>query len=341
MAKLSRATRYGAQHSIDDLKESRSNWLTRHPVLTGIVAVGTVLAATALTNQQLAKRAERMNPPAGQFLDIDGVRLHYIERGEGPVLVMLHGNGSMIADFESSGLVDLAAERHRVIVFDRPGFGHSTRPAGKPWTADAQASLIHSALLQLNVTDAILFGHSWGASVAVAMALRYPQTVRGLILASGYYYPAPGTDASIPSEPVTPGMTDVLGFTVAPVASRIMWPVLMRTMFGPADMPEKFNAFPKEMAVRPSQIRAEAAETAMMNAVAMSVCGDYREIGMPVAIVVGADDRLIDPAYQSGRLHQDIGHSTFHRIADSGHMVHQTHTRAVMDAIAEISSKVA
>jgi len=42
--------------------------------------------------------AENDNPPAGQFLEVNGVRLHYVERGSGPPLVLLHGNGSMIQD---------------------------------------------------------------------------------------------------------------------------------------------------------------------------------------------------------------------------------------------------
>ena len=58
----------------------------------------------ALVNRHLAKKAERDNPAAGRFLDVDGVRLHYVERGSGEPLVLLHGNGSMIEDFESSGL---------------------------------------------------------------------------------------------------------------------------------------------------------------------------------------------------------------------------------------------
>jgi pimeloyl-ACP methyl ester carboxylesterase len=92
-----------------------------------VVAAG-ALAAMALLNRHLAKKAEDDNPPAGQFLEVDGVRLHYVERGSGDPLVLLHGNGSMIEDFESSGLVDLAAKNYRVIVIDRPGFGHSSRP---------------------------------------------------------------------------------------------------------------------------------------------------------------------------------------------------------------------
>jgi hypothetical protein len=105
-------------------------------VFFSAVAIG-ALAAMALVNRHLAKKAERDNPAAGRFLDVDGVRLHYLERGSGDPLVLLHGNGSMIEDFESSGLIDLAARSYRVIVFDRPGFGHSDRPRSVVWTPDA------------------------------------------------------------------------------------------------------------------------------------------------------------------------------------------------------------
>ena len=118
-------------------------------------------------NRHLAKTAEHDNSPSGKFLDVDDVRLHYVERGSGEPLVLLHGNGSMIQDFESSGLVDLAAKNYRVIVIDRPGFGHSSRPRNVIWTPDAQAELIQRALGRLGVSQAIVLGHSWGASVAV------------------------------------------------------------------------------------------------------------------------------------------------------------------------------
>src|SRR6185369_14137790 len=139
-------------------------------VAASAAVVGT-LAAVALVNRYLANKAERDNPPAGRFLKINGVRLHYVERGAGDPVVLLHGNGSMIQDFESSGLVDLLAKDHRVIVFDRPGFGHSDRPRNVVWTPDAQAELIKQALTKLNVSNATVLGHSWGASVAVALAL--------------------------------------------------------------------------------------------------------------------------------------------------------------------------
>ena len=316
-------------------------WIRANPYLTRLAAAGTVLAVSAVANEQLAKRAERTNPPLGDFVEVDGVRLHYIDRGTGAPLVLLHGNGSMIEDFESSGLIDLAVEHYRVIAFDRPGFGHSNRPRGTVWTADAQSDLIHAALAQIGVSRAVVLGHSWGASVAMALALRHPRAVSGLVLASGYYFPTPRLDMVMVSGPAVPVLGDIMRYTIAPIVNRLMWPLLLRKIFGPAPIPEKFEGFPREMAVRPSQIRAEAAESALLIPVAATAAAHYGELKMPVAILAGAGDRLIDPESQSGRLHQVVAHSTYRCLEGSGHMVHQTDPVAVMSAIDEVTGREA
>ena len=309
-----------------------------HPYAgAGAVTIG-ALAVSALVNRHFAKKAERENPPAGQFIEVDGVRLHYVERGEGEPLVLLHGNGSMIQDFEASGLVDMAAKTFRVIVFDRPGFGHSERPRSTIWTADAQADLIHEALSQIGVSRAIVLGHSWGASVAVALALKYEPMVKALVLASGYYYPTVRADVVALSGPAVPVLGDVVRYTISPLLGRLMWPLLMRKMFGPAGVPEKFQEFPSEMAMRPSQIRASAAESALMIPGAFALRNGYGDLKMPVVIIAGQDDRLIDIDDQSAQLHRDVTQSTFHSVAGSGHMVHQTATKRVMAAINEAAA---
>jgi len=288
-------------------------------------------------NRHLAKNAENDNPPAGQFLEVNGVRLHYVERGSGAPLVLLHGNGSMIQDFESSGLIDLAAKNYRVIVFDRPGFGHSDRPRNVVWTPAAQAELINSALHRLGVSHAIVLGHSWGASVAVALALKYPALVQGLVLASGYYYPTLRPDVVALSAPAVPLVGDILGHTLSPIVSRVMWPLLMAKIFGPRSVPRKFEGFPKEMALRPSQIRASAAESALMIPDAFHYRDEYTNLKMPVVIVAGDEDRLVDIDAQSTRLHRDVPQSKFHRVPGTGHMIHQTATGVVMSAINEVA----
>jgi pimeloyl-ACP methyl ester carboxylesterase len=311
---------------------------TRHPGATAFAAAGTLVAATAIVNRRLASKAQRDNPPQGRFIDVAGVRLHYLERGRGKPLVLFHGNGSMVQDFDSSGLIDLAAENYRVIVFDRPGFGHSLRPRHVVWTPDAQADLFKKALDQLGVSQAIVLGHSWGASVAVALATRHPSFVQALVLASGYYFPTPRTDVvtSVPS--ATPVLGDIISYTMSPMVGRMMWPAMLRKLFGPRPVPNKFAGFPKEMALRPSQMRAAAAEATMLIPAAFSGSKTYGELKMPTIIVAGERDRMID-IKQSKRLHGEVKQSKLRRIDGAGHMIHHSATADVMAAIDEAAAE--
>jgi len=326
--------------SLKPLRRSASS-RRRNRKASSLVTASTIaiaaLAAAAAVNRYLANKAERDNPPVGRFLDVNGVRLHYVERGTGDAVVLLHGNGSMIQDFESSGLIDLAAKDFRVVVFDRPGFGHSERPRGTVWTPDAQAELIKAALTQLGVSRAIILGHSWGASVAVAMGLKYPDLVRGLVLASGYYYPTIRPDVVAMGAPALPIVGDFLSQTISPLLSRAIWPLMLKKIFGPKSVPTKFQAFPKEMALRPSQIRASASEAALMIPDAFALRGKYADLQVPTVIIAGEDDKLIDIDSQSDRLHDDVSQSTIRRIAGNGHMIQQTATDEVMSAIREVA----
>jgi pimeloyl-ACP methyl ester carboxylesterase len=292
-----------------------------------------VAAATAAAlNWWLARKAERRHPPVGRFITVRGVRLHYVERGTGTPLILLHGNGSMIQDFQSSGLIDRAAKKYRVIAFDRPGFGYSDRPRGTVWSPEAQAALIAEALDKMGLSKSIVLGHSWGALVAVALALGFPREVGALILASGYYYPNARADVLIVSAPSIPLIGDVLSHTIAPFASRLLWPLLLRKIFGPSPVPNKFAGFPMEMAVRPSQLRAAAADSGMMIPAAHRLQTGYQRLRMPVIIVAGAEDRFVE-SEQSVKLHRDIPDSVLHSISGTGHMVHQTATSGVLSAI--------
>ena len=64
---------------------------------------------------------------------------------------------------------------------------------------------------------------------------------------------------------------------------------------------------------------------------------EYANLKMPVVIVAGEEDRLVDIDTQSERLHRDVSQSTFHRVPGTGHMIHQTATGVVMSAINEVA----
>lgn len=297
-----------------------------------VAAVLAALGGAALYNRSRAKRAERDAPRAGQFIEVDGVRLHYVERGQGRPVVLLHGNGTMIQDFEVSGLLDQAAGHYRVIAFDRPGFGYSERPRSTIWTAEAQADLLHKALGLLDVDQPIIVGHSWGTLVTLALALNHPEDVGAIVLLSGYYYPSVRADALL-SAPAMPIVGDVLRYTVLPPAGRMMTPAVIKHIFSPAPVTREFARFPIELSLRPSQLRATAADTALMIPGAAALNGRYGELLMPVVIVAGDGDKIVDFEQQAVRLHEALPGSELRIVPGAGHMVHHTVPNEVVAAI--------
>lgn len=293
------------------------------------------MAAAALVVRKKASEAEADNPPIGQFVEVDGVRLHYLEQGTGSPIVLLHGNGTMIQDFTLSGVVAALAKDHRVIAFDRPGFGYSDRPNGRIWDQGAQAELIHAALQKLGIEKPVVVGHSWGTMVATALALAHPESVERVVLMSGYYYPTPRLDVPVGSLPVVPVIGTVLRNTVSPLVSRALWPVIRRAMFDPAPVTESFMRWPVWMTLRPSQLQASAAETAMMIPGAWSRSDDYSALKMPVTILAGDGDKIVNTHVQSERLHRDIPQSELIVVPGAGHMVHHI---APMEAVAAIAA---
>jgi pimeloyl-ACP methyl ester carboxylesterase len=304
-----------------------------------VIAAGVALAGVALaaTNYALALRAERRNSPDGEFIQIDGIRLHYIDRGTGPAVILLHGNGTMARDFELSGLIDLLAKDHRVIAFDRPGFGHSERPRNQIWTAEAQADLLWRALCEIPVHRPVIVGHSWGALVAIAMALRHREDTAGVSLLSGYYYPSVRRDVAMMLWPAVPVVGDIMRYTISPLLGRVIAPALFRTMFAPAPVSAQFKrGFPVELAVRPWQIRAAAAEAGLMIPQASRLARKYEALSLPVLVLAGLQDNVVDFDGQSRRLAEELPNSTLTPISGAGHMVHHTASEQVADAIREL-----
>ena len=309
----------------------------RAATILGTAAVA--LGASALWTQAQARRAEREHPPLGLFLQVDGVHLHYVDRGQGQPLVLLHGLMTLIQDWGTSGVLDRAAERYRVIAFDRPGYGYSVRTRDRVWTLAAQADLLHQALVRLGVEQAVVVGHSLGTVVALELALRHPSSVAALALLSGYYFPTARVDAPVQALPAVPVLGDIMRYTISPLMLRLAWPGLMRVLFGPAPTPPAFDAL-KGLIARPEQIRASASESALLVPTVAGLQQHYTELKVPVVIAAGAEDRYIDTEAQSARLHHMQPESGYRVVPGAGHMMHHTAPDEAMAAIDLVASRV-
>lgn len=314
-------------------RKTRTQWL---------IGSAAALGAMAAFVQYRTRQAEERNPPTGNFVEVDGVRLHYEDRGQGQPIVILHGNGAMAKEMDISGLVDLAAGKHRVIVFDRPGYGYSERPRSTTWDPVAQAQLLHRALRQLGIDKPVVVGHSWGTLVAIAMALEHPNDVRGLLLLSGYYYPTLRLDVALLSPPALPVIGDLMRYTVSPVLGRLLWPAMVRKLFAPASTTARFAAdYPVWMGLRPSQLRAAAEEAGLMIPAAARLAKRYRELSVPVTIMAGAGDLQARYQLHSERLHKELPQSELIVVPDVGHMIHHSVPEKVMSAIDRLAGRTA
>jgi pimeloyl-ACP methyl ester carboxylesterase len=300
---------------------------------------GAGLAAWACLTWLLAVRSERLHPPLGNFIEIDGVKLHYIEQGAGEPLVLLHGNGATSADFIVSGLVEHAARRYRVIVFDRPGYGYSARGTYRCWSPRRQAMLLHKALIRLGVDRPLVLGHSFGTLVAAHLALIAAANVRGLILLAGFYFPIVRFDVLMVMGPAVPVIGDVLRYTLSPVLGWLMLPAILKKIFGPSPIPARFASFPMALSMRPFQLRSSAIESALLVPWAHGLAASYARLSMPVAIVAAGDDQLIDTRAHSACLHRLLLHSDYTVAEGAGHMLHYTHTDLVMAAIDRVADR--
>ena len=282
-----------------------------------------LLGALVFANVALEFIARWRNPPLGEFLDINNVRLHFIIVGdpEAPPLVMFHGNGTLLQDLTISGLVDEAASKFRVICFDRPGFGHSSRPRSVIWSPERQAELFCAALTRLGIERPLVFGHSWGTLVALAMA-RNGERVKGLVLVSGYYFPAWRFDVWFASIAAIPLIGDVLRYTVSPISSWLGLPLFAKKTFAPKSVPDVVKKeYPRLMLIRPSQLRAVAEDSAFLLPSAATLTMSYRRLKCPTAIIAGRDDEIVR-SEQAVRLQMAMPHAAVAIVPETGHMVH-------------------
>ncbi len=301
--------------------------------LGSILAGFAILGGLALFNRGQAQRAERRYPARGKYVEVSGVRLHYLERGEGPPVVLLHGNGATAEDFEAAGLIDRLSANHRVIAFDRPGFGYSPRPRDRTWTAEEQARLIHEALAQLSVEEPIMVGHSWGTLAAASLALEFPGDVAALVLLSGYYFPTPRIDMLLSTLNAVPILGDILNHTIAPLIGRLMAPMAVKKVFAPNPVPERFAEFPLALSLRPQQLTASARDTVQMIPAALAMEARYHELTMPITIVAGERDEIVETEAQSERLAKVLRQSAMTIEPETGHMVHYFALDRIVEAV--------
>ncbi len=142
-------------------------------------------------NQQAGRRLPwvpaRLFPFRSRFLDVAGCRVHYVDEGQGPPLLLLHGNPTW--SFLYRHLIAGLADRFRCLALDYPGFGLSTASAGYDYTPAAHAGVVEAFLLALDLTGVTVMGQDWGGPIGLGVAARHPARFRALIAGNTFAWP--------------------------------------------------------------------------------------------------------------------------------------------------------
>lgn len=310
-------------------------WLT-----PALVYGGAALLGAAMLQQKRARQAEEAHPPAGRLIDADGVALHYVDIGSGPVIVLIHGIGTTLEDWFISGLLDDLLPDHRVILIDRPGSGYSGRPSGRV-TPERQARAIAVLMHRLGAHDAVVVGHSFGALVALALGLQNPSFVHSLVLIGGVYYPGASLPAAGEMMPGVPLLGPLLRATISPAVARAALPKLLPSFFDPQPVPREFwLRFPLGLVTRPSALKAGADDLAEIDPATRRFGQHYGRLVRPVTVIAGSGDMIFDPDRQSRRFAAEVPGARLVIVPAGGHMVHHSASSRVAAAILSTEAEV-
>jgi len=263
-------------------------------IFVAVVVVGLVIF-TAIT----ARRVEKALPPRGRFLEVAGARIHYLDKGSGPPIVILHGLGGQMGNF-TYALLERLTDEFRVILMDRPGSGYSMRARGATGRLTEQAAVVAEFIRKLGLERPLLVGHSLGGAIALGVALDHPEVVKGVALIAPLTHvpkdvPAPFRAMDIKSN----FLRWLVAWTVAtPIGIRggkAILEAIFSPELAPADFPTRAGGI---LGLRPGSFYNTSSDMRAVNLDLGAMVARYSSLRVPVRILYGTSDEVL-----SHRLH--------------------------------------
>ncbi len=288
-----------------------------------------------------ARRVERALPPTGQFVELNGTRVHYIDRGHGPItLLLVHGLGGNAMNFTHS-VVDRLASDFRVVVMERPGSGYSTRAVGAAAGPIAQAESVAAFIRALGLDRPVLVGHSLGGAIALAVAVAHPTLVRALALIAPLTMLQPEVPAVFKGLMVgSPRLRSAIGWTVATPLSIARRAILLDVIFGPEAVPTDFAiAGGGMLGMRPSAFVSASADLMAVPADLPGLVTRYATLQVPISVLYGTHDRILDPALHGEQFRALLPHVQLDYVDGAGHMLPLTVPERVISLVREVADR--
>ena len=289
------------------------------------------LAVSAVLTRLLAREASAGYPPSGRWLEVDGTRLHYIDKGSGRPVILIHGLRGSLYEFEAS-ITDRLARHCRVIAFDRPGHGYSSPLPSESHAIADEARTLHSAAVELGLHRPVLVAYSIGAAVAMAYADAFPDDVAEVVTVSGHVMPYDVHVGPLAFFARRPWIAGALSNTLLLPIGRVVGRWILRRICSPQPAPASYTRAVLAMALRPRTFRYVAIELKQSAAELRQIAPRYASFPVPVTVLAGSDD-AVSGAREAQWFHRRLADSTLIVIPHGGHALHATHPDAVTMAV--------
>jgi len=313
------------------------------------VALGTValLSSCAGLAEMRECSAQSEHPPLGQFVDVDGTRVHVWVKGSGPDIVLIHGAGGNLRDY-TFDLAGRLTDRYRVIAFDRPGLGYTERLPGYGGVGETrgespkeQAALLQKSAAQVGVKRPIVVGHSFGGAVALAWGMNAPKDIAAIVMLAGVSNPWPGELGTFYNVTGSAfgGAAAVPLITALTPQSRVESSV--RAVFEPQSAPEGYAEYiGPGLTLRRESLRANGQQVLTLRPHIVAMSQQYRDVlTMPVEILHGDADTTVPLDVHSIPLSKQLRNARLTVLPGVGHMPHHVRTDATLKAIDRAAAK--
>jgi pimeloyl-ACP methyl ester carboxylesterase len=306
-----------------------------------MLVLATAVCGLAGFTAYTARQVESADPPRGRFLELDGCRIHYVDEGAGPPLFLIHGLGGQLGNF-TYALAGRLAKEFRVIAVDRPGSGYSTRPAGADPRLRAQGELMAKVIRALKLDRPLVVGHSLGGAIALAIGLDHPEYASGLALIAPVTQvvgttPAPFRGLDIKS----PLLRWIVAWTLATPMGIISADRVLKAVFAPERVPADFVRLGGgALGLRPQSFYATYTDLEAANDGFADLIRRYPALTVPVGILFGKGDRILDPNVHGLTTKDQIPGLSL-GLMEGGHMLPVTAPDAVADFIRRMAGAAA
>ena len=300
-------------------------------ILLGLI----VIAAIALTIFWFARpddvsfdefRASVPHADYSHFADIDGVRLHYQDKGTGQALVLMHGLSS--STYTWKDVFEPLSKSFRVIAVDLKGHGFSAKPDGD-YTRRAQGVLVTHLLDHLQIDKAWFAGNSMGGEIALNIALQNPQRVQGLVLIDSAGVNVPGNASLTPAYTKIPVIGRIL-VALAMTSDKLVRQSLTTSLYDDSKVTdERVAAYYRPLRTRGGQLAAVRARAQFQ---LLPIEQDLGKVSAPALIIWGAEDPLF-PTAAGRKLNSLIRNSKLVILEKCGHEPQEELPEIVIDEL--------